>query len=119
VLHFWASWCPPCLEETPSLNALEQRISAQGGMVLGISQDDDPDALQKFLSEQHVVFPTYRDATSQDQHPGKIATSYGTSIIPETYLISRDGVIASKVAGAQDWASPELASTIDTLLRSQ
>jgi peroxiredoxin len=120
VLDFWASWCPPCVEETPALNALHQRIAAQGGLVLGISQDEDPGAYAKFLQEQHVVFPTYRDSTAKGQAPGKIAAAYGTSIFPESYLISKDGRIASKIAGAQDWnTNPELNSTIDQLLRSQ
>jgi cytochrome c biogenesis protein CcmG/thiol:disulfide interchange protein DsbE len=120
VLDFWASWCPPCVEETPALNALQQRIAAQGGVVLGISQDEDPDAYAKFLQDQHVVFPTYRDDTAKGQMPGKIAAAYGTSIFPESYLISKDGRIASKIVGAQDWdTNPELNSTIDLLLRSQ
>jgi cytochrome c biogenesis protein CcmG, thiol:disulfide interchange protein DsbE len=113
VLDFWASWCPPCVEETPALNALQQRIAAQGGVVLGISQDEDPDAYQKFLTEQHVIFPTYREPDK------KVPTTYGTVMIPEAYLISRDGVIARKIVGPQDWAGPELTATIDTLLRSQ
>ena len=113
VLDFWASWCPPCVEETPSLNALHQRIAGRGGLVLGISQDEDRDAYDRFLREQQVVFPTYRDATQ------KIAATYGTAIFPESYLISRDGRIARKIVGPQDWASPELTSTIDTLLRAQ
>ncbi len=111
VLDFWASWCAPCVEETPSLNALEQRIKAGGGMVLGVSQDEDPTAYSRFLIDQHVVFPTYRDPTK------KIATSYGTSVFPEAYIISRDGRIARKIVGPQDWNSPELTSTVDTLLR--
>jgi len=110
VLDFWASWCAPCVEETPTLNALERRIQNEGGVVLGISQDDDPSAYSRFLTDQHVVFPTYRDATK------KIAASYGTSVFPEAYVISRDGRIARKIVGPQDWTDAELTSSVDTLL---
>jgi peroxiredoxin len=113
VLDFWASWCPPCVEETPALNALQQRITAKGGMVLGISQDEDPAAYAKFLADQHVAFPTYREPEK------KVPTAYGTVMIPEAYLISRDGRIASKIVGPQDWSSPELTAAVDTLLQSQ
>ena len=112
VLDFWASWCPPCVEETPSLNALHQRIAANGGVVLGISQDEDNAAYERFLTDQHVVFQTYRDSSR------KTASEYGTTLFPEAYIISRDGRIARKVVGPQDWNSPELAATLDTLLRT-
>jgi len=112
VLDFWASWCPPCVEEAASLNALQQRISTQGGTVIGISWDDDPSAYQKFLGEHQVNFPTYRDDGR------KIGTNYGTVMIPEAYLISRDGRIARKIVGPQDWTSPELTVALDALLRS-
>ena len=49
VLNFWATWCPPCIEETPALNQLERHIASRGGMVLGISVDEDPEAYHKFL----------------------------------------------------------------------
>ena len=113
VLDFWATWCPPCVQEAPSLNALQQQIEPQGGMVLGISQDEDPDAYQKFLIEHGVNFPTYRDPEK------KIPTAYGTSMIPEAYLISKDGKIAKKVVGPQDWSSPEFVSSVETLLHAQ
>jgi len=112
VLDFWASWCPPCVEEAASLNALEQRISSLGGTVVGISWDDDPAAYQKFLQEHQVNFPTYRDDNR------KIGTNYGTVMIPEAYLISRDGRIARKIVGPQDWSSPELTAALDALLHS-
>src|SRR5579872_3864781 len=48
ILNFWASWCPPCLEETQSLNKLQQQISSKGGVVLGVSVDEDRNAYQKF-----------------------------------------------------------------------
>jgi len=113
VLDFWATWCPPCVEEAPSLNALQQQIESQGGIVLGVSQDEDPDAYQKFLIEHGVTFPTFRD-------PGKkIPVQYGTVMIPEAYLISKDGKIAKKIVGQQDWTSPELMSSVETLLHAQ
>ena len=113
VLDFWATWCPPCVQEAPSLNALQQQIESQGGVVLGISQDDDPDAYQKFLIEHGVNFPTYRDPEK------KIPGQYGTVMIPEAYLISKDGKIARKVVGPQDWTSPELMASVETLLHAQ
>jgi cytochrome c biogenesis protein CcmG, thiol:disulfide interchange protein DsbE len=113
VLDFWATWCPPCVQETPSLNALQQRIAGQNGLVLGISQDDDASAYEKFLADQHVIFPTYRDPTKT------IAANYGSAMFPEAYIISRDGKIARKVVGPQDWTSPELISSIETLLHAQ
>jgi len=118
VLDFWASWCPPCVEEAPSLNALQQRIAGQGGTVVGISQDDDLSAYQKFLGEYHVDFPTYRDTTGAQSNVGKIARNYGTVMLPEAYLITRDGRIARKIVGQQDWTSPELTAALDALLRS-
>jgi cytochrome c biogenesis protein CcmG/thiol:disulfide interchange protein DsbE len=119
VLDFWASWCEPCVEEAPSLNALQYRIEPRGGVVLGISQDYDPSAYQRFLSVERVNFPTFRDATSASPGLGKLAYSYGTVQIPEAYLINRDGLIASKIIGKQNWISPDLTSAIETLLQSK
>jgi cytochrome c biogenesis protein CcmG, thiol:disulfide interchange protein DsbE len=112
VLDFWATWCPPCVEEAPSLNALQQQIANQGGLVLGISQDEDQGAYERFLTDHKVAFPTYRDPSKA------IPASYGTTLIPEAYIIGRDGRIARKVVGTQDWTSPEMLSAIETLLRS-
>jgi cytochrome c biogenesis protein CcmG, thiol:disulfide interchange protein DsbE len=110
VLNFWASWCPPCLEETQSLNVLQQQISAKGGVVLGVSVDDDKAAYEKFLTDNHVVFPTYDDTSK------KSAADYGTSMFPETYLIDRQGKLARKIVGPQDWQSPENMGSINVLL---
>src|SRR5471030_1153816 len=76
VLNFWASWCPPCVDEAPSLNQLQQQIAPLGGIVLGISVDDDPDAYDNFLKTYQVNFPTYRDSSK------KIPIAYGTTMYP-------------------------------------
>ena len=110
ILNFWASWCPPCLEETQSLNKLQQDISSKGGVVLGLSVDEDKAAYQKFLVDNHVVFPTYDDTSK------KTAADYGTSMYPETYLIDRSGRLARKIVGPQDWQSPDIMGSIEVLL---
>ncbi len=113
VLNFWATWCPPCVDETPSLNQLQQVIAPQGGMVLGISEDQDPAAYARFLQEQNVIFPTYDDTST------KIPGTYGTSMYPETYVIGRDGRIARKIIGEQDWQDPHLVESIEAVLREK
>lgn len=115
VLNFWGSWCPPCIEETPALNRLQKYISARNGVVLGVAADEDPAAYEKFLREHGVIFETYRDPLTKDQH-SPIAQSYGTSMIPETYIIGRDGKIARKIIGFQEWDSPEMLAYFDSIL---
>ena len=110
VLNFWATWCPPCVEETPSLNRLQKYIDSRGGMVLGVSVDEDGAAYEKFLKDQSVIFSTYRDATK------KSAADYGTTIYPETYIIDRHGKIARKFIGAQQWDSPAILAYFDAIL---
>lgn len=113
VLNFWASWCPPCVEETPALNRLQARIAPQGGVVLGVSEDESEAKYRQFLQEQGVVFPTYRDPAQ------KINLDYGTTVFPETYIIDRDGKIARKVIGPQEWDRGENYAFLESLLQKQ
>ena len=113
LVDFWASWCPPCVDEAPSLNALQAQIASRGGTVLGVSIDEDETAYQNFLQMYHVSFPTFRDPSK------KIETDYGTSMIPETYVIDRNGKIDRKVVGAQDWTSPTMMAYLDSVLNEK
>jgi len=110
VLNFWASWCPPCVSEAPAMNRLQQYIASRNGVVLGGSIDEDPQAYDKFLKDYNVNFPTFRDPSK------KISLEYGTSIIPETYIIDRHGKIARKIIGEQQWDSAEMLAYFDALL---
>ncbi len=110
VLNFWATWCPPCVEEAPSLNQLQQAISSRGGVVLGISVDEDASAYVQFLRTYRINFPTDRDPDR------KVAGEYGSSMYPETYVIDREGNINRKLVGAQNWTSPEMTAYFDSLL---
>jgi peroxiredoxin len=115
VLNFWASWCPPCVEEAPSLNRLHKYIAPRNALVLGVAADEDPFAFSKFLIDQGLTFPSYRDPGTKE-HSSPIALSYGSAMIPETYVIDRRGKIARKVIGAQNWDSPEMRVYFDALL---
>jgi cytochrome c biogenesis protein CcmG, thiol:disulfide interchange protein DsbE len=110
VLNFWATWCPPCVEETPALIELNQRIASRNGVVLGVSVDDDAAAYNQFIQEHKINFPVSRDASK------KSAQDYGTVMYPETYIIDRHGKIARKIIGPQDWNSPEMLAYFDNLL---
>ena len=110
VLNFWATWCPPCVEETPALEQLQRRIAARNGVVLGVSVDDDEAAYRKFLQEHGINFPTARDSSK------KSALDYGTVMYPETYIIDRKGKIVRKIIGPQDWNSAEMTAYFDALL---
>ena len=115
ILNFWASWCPPCVEEAPSLNRLQKYITSRNAVIVGVAADEDRAAYQKFLLDQGISFPTYRDPATKDQK-SPIAVSYGTSMIPETYVIDRRGKIARKFIGFQQWDSPEMLAYFDILL---
>jgi len=109
VLNFWATWCPPCVEEMPSLVQLEQRFSNKGVMVIGISVDVDGDAYHKFLKDYKVDFLTVRDPDQKASH------LYGTFKYPETYIIDSKGIVRRKFIGAVDWSSPEIVDFLTKL----
>jgi cytochrome c biogenesis protein CcmG/thiol:disulfide interchange protein DsbE len=109
VLNFWATYCPPCIEETPSLQQLQKRLKDKGVVVLGVSWDADEDAYHKFLKDYKIDFPTVRDV---DQTSGHL---YGTLKIPETYIIDRNGIVRRKFVSAVDWSQPEIVDFLSKL----
>jgi peroxiredoxin len=109
VLNFWATWCTPCQQELPSLIAMQDRTREKGVVVLGVSIDVDPDAYHRFLKVRNVNFLTVLDPEQ------KVATIYGTSGWPETYVIDREGVMRRKFIGPVDWTSPEVMDFLTRL----
>ena len=109
VLNFWATWCPPCIEETPSLVVMQERLKAKGVTVLAVSVDADESAYRHFLKDHGVNLLTVRDP---DQ---KSSGLYGTFKFPETYVIDRNGVMRRKFIGAVDWTEPEITDFLSRL----
>ena len=107
VLNLWATWCAPCVEELPSLLALQQKVPTLA--VIGVSTDQDETVYRKFLVQHHVDVTTVRDADAQ------VNALYGTVMIPETYIIDRKGVIRRKFIGPQNWTSPDVVEYLGKL----
>ena len=109
VLNFWATWCPPCVEEMPSLVQMQQRLKNKGVSVLAVSLDVDENAYHKFLKDYKVDLLTVRDP---DQKSNNL---YGTFKFPETYIIDRNGVMRRKFIGPVDWSQPEVVEFLSKL----
>jgi thiol-disulfide isomerase/thioredoxin len=109
LLNFWASWCPPCIEETPSLDLLARTFKSKGLVVLAVSVDDKESNYRAFLQRFHPGFLTVRDS--------KLHEDYGTFIYPETYIIGSDGRVLRKIAEGADWTTPQMTDYIASLLK--
>jgi peroxiredoxin len=110
LLNFWATWCPPCVAEMPSLERLHRQFEERGLLVLGVSVDQDATAYENFLTTYNITFPNYRDPEK------RISTLYGTFMYPETYIIDREGRLVRKVIGPLDWDDPQVVDFLTRLL---
>jgi cytochrome c biogenesis protein CcmG/thiol:disulfide interchange protein DsbE len=107
VLNFWASWCAPCTEELPSLEAMQHALPQV--TVLAVSADEDSSAYRNFLMQHHVDFLTVQDPTQSSN------ALYGTFRYPETYVIDKSGVVRRKFIGPQDFTDPDLLAYLKKL----
>lgn len=112
VLNFWATWCPPCVEEMPSLEDFQKRFAASGVVVLGISVNKSEKAYRDFLRKANVSFETVRDPSA------KISMEYGTFKYPETYIIDSGGKVVQKIIGPANWTDENTTSYIKSLVGS-
>jgi peroxiredoxin len=110
VLNFWATWCPPCVEEMPSLNDFARSMQPQGVVVLGVSIDRNEKAYRSFLARNQLALQVARDPEEA------ISSSYGTFKWPETYVINTQGTVVQKYVGPRDWNDPQIVNSIRALL---
>lgn len=89
VLNFWASWCKTCVGETAVLERAQKTLAAHGGTILGATYEDVPGDSQDFMRKYHLTYPVVRDRGI------KLATAFGTSVLPETFVIDRRGRIVA------------------------
>ncbi|HYX70414.1 MAG TPA: TlpA disulfide reductase family protein [Terriglobales bacterium] len=110
VLNFWATWCPPCVEETPSLVALQQRTRPKVE-VIAVSVDVDEKAYRDFVRDYKMDGLT----NVRDPEGKKSSGLYGTWKYPETYIIDENGVLRRKFIGPVDWTDPNIVDYLNKL----
>ncbi len=111
VLNFWASWCPPCRDETPGMERIWRKYEDQGVVILGINVQDGEKEAERYISEFGVTFSNALDLD------GSITVDYGVTGLPVTFFIDNDSVVIGRWVGSisedrlDNWVSNLLFST--------
>lgn len=113
LISFWATWCPPCRDEMPSLNRLYREFRNRGLAIVAVSTDRSASPVKDFLGKTPVDFPVLMDSDS------KVARQFKVFSLPTTFLLDRNGVIVQKYLGEEEWDSAKIRDKITTLLGSQ
>ena len=111
LLHFWATWCPPCIEELPSLYRMQSELTDPRFELLTVSTDDSSKIVTDFFKKNKVpALPLLMDSSKQ------VPKAYGTDKFPETYLIGPDGELRYRFVNKRDWSSPAALACIRSQL---
>jgi peroxiredoxin len=111
LINFWATWCPPCVEEMPSLERLHRALEEKGLVVLAPSVDDSVEAIEAFREEHGLSFTVLHDRGADVSH------AYQTFKYPETYVVDRNGILRWKFIGPRDWIAPDLMLDLVDLIK--
>jgi thiol-disulfide isomerase/thioredoxin len=109
-LNFWATWCPPCREEMPSMEALYRRFRGRDLEFLAVDIQEDKDDVAAFMKQFGLTFPAALDST------GRISAEYGIRGIPATFIIDKEGGIIASVVGGRDWNTEAVFTALELLI---
>ena len=110
VVNFWATWCPPCVEEIPSLNNLRRKMQGKPFELISVNYAESEQAVKQFLKKVNVDFPVLLDES------GRVSSDWQVLVYPSTFVITPSGKIEYGVNGAILWDSPEVVDTLKGLL---
>jgi len=111
VVNFWASWCPPCVEEIPSLNRLQKKMEGRPFELISINYAEDKNTVSSFMQKTDVDFPVLLDLSGATAHRWKVIT------YPSTFVIDRQGKFRYGVNAALEWDAPELIQKLESLMK--
>jgi len=101
-LNFWATWCPPCRNEMPSMEKLYSRMEGQDFAMLAVDLQENEDQVRRFVDTAGYSFPVLLDSS------GRTGAAYQVSGIPTTYIIDKQGNVLARVVGGREWHTPEI-----------
>ncbi|MDD4881115.1 MAG: TlpA disulfide reductase family protein [Gallionellaceae bacterium] len=110
LVNFWATWCPPCRKEMPSMNRLAGKMAGRPFAMLGVNMGDSPDDIRAFLKQIPVAFPILLDPDGSQLQPWQVVA------FPTSYVVDPRGRIRLGLFGAMEWESPEAVATLEKLL---
>jgi peroxiredoxin len=109
-LNFWATWCPPCRSEMPSMQVLYDRFRGRGLQFAAVDIMEEGADISEFLEYFDLNFPVLLDTN------GSVSENYEVEAIPTTYIIDRDGSIIAQAVGSRKWDTPEMIRAFEALL---
>lgn len=113
VLNVWATWCPPCRREMPSLERLSKKLDPQRFAVVGMSTDADERLAAEFLMQNGITFTNFFDLN------GKLAKQWGLNVYPETFVIAPDRTLIHRIVGLREWDSADMVTQLEAAYQRQ
>jgi peroxiredoxin len=111
MINFWATWCPPCLEEMPAMERLYRRQKDAGFTLIAVSVDTDPKKVTPFLRAHKLTFPVGLDPKME------LANTYAVRALPSSFVVGRDGALAALALGPRHWDGDAAHSLVEGLVR--
>jgi len=114
LVNIWATWCPPCVDEMPSMETLYKEFKDENFEILAISIDAlGANAVGPFMKKYNLSFPALLDPEAT------IKMLYQTTGVPESFIINKEGILVEKIIGPKNWAAPEVVNYFRDLIRKE
>jgi len=114
LVNFWATWCPPCIEEMPSMERLNEVMASDDFVMLAINTEKEGrTVVPAFLKKTTYTFPILYD------DKGVVQNRYGVFKFPESFIVRKDGTVAEKIIGPLDWSTPQTIAYFQGLIKGK